>query len=128
MEEIADIGKVSEDDVNTDDTISGSEVAGVLSFDDFNACIICKSKVQQTDEKTGVCSGCKMVQKIHLCKKQMRAKLLLTRPGGNYITLNAFGSHLLEICEATDPTQDNLLAARPFNLTHKNQVINSISR
>ena len=77
-EEIEDIGTVSLDDVNTYDTITNSEVAGVLSFDNFLVCLVCKSKVQPADEKLGTCTGCKTLQKISLCKSQVRAKLTLS--------------------------------------------------
>lgn len=49
-EEIEDISTVSLDDINIYDIITNySEVAGVLSFDDFLVCLVCKSKVQPAD-------------------------------------------------------------------------------
>ena len=128
IEEINDIGTVAPDDTPTYDNVTSSEVAGILSFDDYLMCIICKSKVQLKDDKSGICTNCNLIQKVNLCKKQIRAKLLLTRPGGNYITLNVFGEHLTEICEKNAITQDNLLAARPFNFTYKDQIMNTVSR
>jgi len=104
---------VSLDDVNTYDTITNSEVAGVLSFDNFLVCLVCKSKVQPADEKLGTCTGCKTLQKISLCKRQVRAKLLLTCPGGSYITLNVFGDHLKQICCQEAVSEENLLQASP---------------
>lgn len=127
-EEIEDIGTVSLDDVNTYDTITNSEVAGVLSFDNFLVCLVCKSKVQPADEKLGTCTGCKTLLKISLCKRQVRAKLLLTCPGGSYITLNVFGDHLKLICCQEAVSEENLLQASPFSFTYNNQIINSISR
>ena len=125
-EEVEDIGTVSLDDVNTYDTITNSEVAGVLSFDDFLACLVCKSKVQPADEKLGTCTSCKTLQKISLCKRQVRAKLLLTRPGGSYITLNVFGDHVKQICCQEAVSEENLLQASPFSFTYNNQIINSL--
>ena len=126
-EEVKDIGQVSADDVNTYDSVTNSEVAGVLSFDDFLMCLVCKSKVQPSDDKSGVCTSCRAVQKINLCKRQMHAKLLLTSPGGDYITLNVFGDHLKLICGQKPVSEDTLLLAPPFNFTYNNQIVNSIS-
>ena len=59
---------------------------------------------------------------------ELRAcKLLLTCPGGNYITLSVFGYHLKHICCEQPVTRDNLLHVPPFTFTYNNQVINSIS-
>ena len=33
------------------------KVAGVLSFDDFLVCLVCKSKVQPADDKSGTCTS-----------------------------------------------------------------------
>ena len=41
-ERVEDIGTVSADDVNTYDSITSSEVAGVLLFDDFLMCLVCE--------------------------------------------------------------------------------------
>ena len=71
--------------INIYDSVISLEVARVLSFDDFLICLVCKSKVQPSDDKSGVCTSCKVVQKINLCKCQMCAKLLLIRPGGDYL-------------------------------------------
>ena len=128
FEQLEDIGTVATDDVNTYEQITNSEIAGVISFDDFLLCLICTNKVQPSDDQFGSCTECNTVQKINLCKRQMRAKLLLTRPGGNYITLSVFGDHLKHICCEQPVTRDNLLHAPPFTFTYNNQVINSISR
>ncbi len=117
------------DDVTTYDDVANSEVAGVLPFDNFLMCITCKSKVDAfSDDKLGTCSSCEMIQKVNLCSKQVRAKLLVTRAGGNYITLTVFDNHLNKICEQETVTPDNLLTACPFNFTYKDQIINTISR
>ena len=128
FEQLEDIGTVATDDVNTYEHITNSEIAGVISFDDFLLCLICKNKVQPSDDQFGSCTECNTVQKINLCKRQMRAKLLLTLPGGNYITLSVFGDHLKHICCEQPVTRDNLLHVPPFTFTYNNQVINSISR
>ena len=114
--------------LNTYDQISDSEVAGVLSFDNFLICLVCNSKVQPTVDTSGTCTTCCLVQKITLCKRQVRAKLLLTRPGGDYITQSVFGDHLKEICLQQPITTDALLQASPFNFTYNHQIINTVSR
>ncbi len=46
-----------------------------------------------------------LTQKVNLCTK---AKLLLTRAGGSYITLTVFGNHLNEICAHETVSPANL--------------------
>ena len=104
-----------------------SEVAGLLSFDDFLVCLVCKTKVQPADDKFGTCTSYTTLQKVNHCKRQVRAKLLLTRPGGSYITLNVFGDHLKQICCQESVSEERLLQASPFSFTYNNQIINSIS-
>lgn len=127
--EIEDFTEVAEDDIPEDfQTISGTEVAGVVSLECFIACIACKGKVATSSDQIGSCSKCGMTQRLNHCSQTVRAKLLLTIPGGSYITLNAFGKQVTEIAETDEPTRDNLIAAKPFTVTYKSHVINTVSR
>ena len=128
IEEVEDIGTVSVDDVNAYEQIDQSEVAAVLSLDDYLVCLSCKNKVQPMDESSGTCTSCGVSQKLSFCTRQLRAKLLLTRPRGEYIQLSAFGDHLKQICGHDVVSTDKLLQAPPFNFTYNQQVINGISR
>ena len=56
FEQLEDIGTVATDDVNTYEQITNSEIAGVISFDDFLLCLICNNKVQPSDDKFGSCT------------------------------------------------------------------------
>ena len=67
FEQLEDIDTVATDDVNTCEQITNSEIAGVISFDDFLLCLICKNKVQPSDDQFGSCTECNTVQKINLC-------------------------------------------------------------
>lgn len=57
-----------------------------------------------------------------------RAELLLTIPGGSYITLSTFGKQLTEIAQTDEPTREKLIAAEPFTARYKSGVINTVSR
>ncbi len=72
--EIDDIGEVAEDDLPEVDTLSGAEVAGVITFNLYAACLRCKSKVKPTTGKLGKCTKCGMQQCIEQCKEQLNAK------------------------------------------------------
>ena len=113
-----DIRTVATDDVDTYDQINQSEVAAVLSLDDYLVCLSCKNKVQPVDESSGICASCGVSQKLSFCNRQLRAKLLFTCPGEEYIQLSVFGDHLKEICGHDTVTTDKLIQASPFNFTY----------
>lgn len=58
----------------------------------------------------------------------MRAKLLVTVPGGSYITLSAFGSVGSDIAQTKEVTAEDLIVAPSFTLTYRNNTVNSVSR
>ncbi len=111
MAEIGDIGEVAEDDLPVDDTIGRAEVAGVLTLASYLSCLACKSKVEPTTDKMG---KCKMDQNMERCKTQLNAKMVVTC-GDSYLTLNAFGSNVMDVAEKE---VKSLLCARPFTLTY----------
>ena len=100
----------------------------VLSLDDYLVCLSCKNKVQPVDESSGICASCGVSQKLSFCNRQLRAKLLFTCPGEEYIQLSVFGDHLKEICGHDTVTRDKLIQGSPFNFTYNQQVINSVSQ
>ena len=108
VDPIDNLTDVKPDDAPMLPTVEDSEIVGVRAFDSFDACFVCKCKVVKQDEQdtSGTCSNCGMCQRLNRCSKMLRAKLLLTKPGGEYITLNVFGNHLQEIAGSTDVTKD----------------------
>ena len=126
--QIEDIGKVADADTAENYiTITTAEVVGVQRLDMYSACLACKAKVSPTSEILGSCSKCDMVQRIDRCKKQLSAKLIIA-DGAEYITLNAFGSNVMDIAQQEVVTIEGLLAASPFSVTYDNNVITSIGR
>ena len=94
--QIEDIGKVADADTAENYiTITTAEVVGVQRLDMYSACLACKAKVSPTSEILGSCSKCDMVQRIDRCKKQLSVKLIIA-DGAEYITLNAFGSNVMD--------------------------------
>ena len=96
---------VVEDAVPDTPTIPSAEVVGVLSMNTFISCINCKSKITKTSDTMGQCTKCSMKQSLRHSTKQLRAKIVLTTPGGEYITLNALAdctevSRQVDQCEA----------------------------
>ena len=126
--EIDDIGEVGEDDTADEtSTVYAAEVVAVLMLESYLACLVCKSKVEKTEENLGYCTKCNVEQRIDVCKKQLSARLLISA-ADTYITLNGFGNNIQEIVGAEEVTAKALMTARPFTLTHANNVITSISR
>ena len=121
-------GIVVEDDVPDTPTILSAEVVGVLSLDTYISCLNCKSKITKTSDTMGQCTKCSMKQSLRHSTKQLRAKIVLSTPGGEYITLNAFGATVQKIADCTEVTVDKLINAKPFTLTHNTGVIISVTR
>ena len=128
--ECADLGDVAEDDLAEDFvTVIDAEVVGVLTLGSYPACIAqaCKSKVTPTSGKLGCCSKCEMMQHIERCKKQLSAKVVIA-DGANYLTLNVFGTNVIDIAQQEDVDANVLLSAPSFTMTYENNVITSITR
>ena len=126
--EIGEMGEVCEDDIADDCvTVSGAEVAGVLSLQSYEACLMCSCKVEATSGNLGCCTKCNMQQVISKCRKQLNAKLLISS-GDSYLALNVFGSNVCDIAQTQEVTAEVLLSASPFTLTYDNNVVTSICR
>ena len=83
ISEIEDVGAVADDDLSEDFvTVTGAEVAGVMSLGIYCSCLNCKRKVNPTSGKLGMCTNCGMVQKIEHSKKQLSAKVVLSVSDG----------------------------------------------
>ena len=126
--EIDNIGDVEQDDVPGLESVNGAEVAGVLNLDCSTVCIACKSRVDKKNQRMGICCKCGMTQSLERCATQMRARLLLTVPGGEYITVRAYGKQLEKIADTADVTEETLITSQPFNLTHDHNMVNTVSR
>ena len=109
--------------------MNGAEVAGVLNLDCSTVCIACKSRVDNKNQLMGICCKCGMTQSLERCATQMRARLLLAVPGGEYITVRAYGKQLEKIADTADVTEETLITSQPFNLTHdhNNIMVNTVS-
>ena len=84
-----------------------------------------KPERQGSSANVHVCTKCDMPQRLDRCKRQLNAKLII-QSGTQYLTLNAFGSNVVDIAEQEDVTAEALLSAPPFDLTYDNNVITSI--
>ena len=69
-----------------------------------------------------------MQQRIDLCKQKLSVKLLFSVAGGEYVTLNVFGSNVSDIAQRKDVTAESLLSASPFDLMYENNVLTSVKR
>ena len=116
------LDKVVEDDVNIFDTVDECEIAGVMSLDCYLACANCKGKIVEKTNLLNVCNKCGMVKNKDHCSTQRKSKLLLSMPGGDYMTLTAFGHLLTQITDSETVTEENLVCARTFGFTHINSV------
>jgi hypothetical protein len=66
-----------------------------------------------------------MQQCIDRCHKHLYAKVVISS-GTDYLTLNAFGSNVVDIAQEDDVTLESLLCAAPYTLSHDLQVITSV--
>ena len=82
----------------------------VQRLETYSACLACKSKESPTSDTFGCCSKCEMPKRIDRCKKQLSAKIIVA-DGDKYITLNAFGSNVIDIAQEEEVTTEGLLSA-----------------
>ena len=63
-------------------------------------------------------------------KDESRAKVIISTPGGNYLTLDVFGQNVAAIAEIDEAevTADNLISAQPFSCSYNGTVMNSVTR
>ena len=118
--DIGDIDAVAEDDLPEDFVrAEGVTVAGVLSLQSYLSCLQCKCKVNVDEEGIGKCTKCNMQQRTDLCRQESSARLLVSIPGGEYLTLNTFESNVSDIAQCKKVTAELLPSASPFDLTYK---------
>ena len=129
IEELPNV--VAHDDVpDTFPTVLSAEIVGVLSLDSYISCLNCKSKITISTDTTGKCNKCSLIQSLRHSTKQLRAKVIISTPGGNYLTLDVFGQNVAAIAEIDEAevTADNLISAQPFSCSYNGTVMNSVTR
>ena len=128
IKEIDDIGEVHEDDeAEQYITLTGVEVAAVVSLDTYLACLVCKSKIKPTTDQLGRCTKCDALQALKHCNKQWNAKLTFLA-GADFLTLNVFGTNVVDIAQDEEVTESTLLSAPPFTLTYTLNIVTAIRR
>ena len=83
-----DIGSVQDEPETENNKMDEAEVCGISYIGCHSSCITCKGKMTPLNDKIGVCSKCKMSQRLDKCGKQLSAKLLVSA-GGKFHTLVA---------------------------------------
>ena len=107
-----------------------ASVVGLKDLETHYACVNCnKPAVTPTDEHTGVCDNCSIMQKL---TSKQTTKLIVTARGTR-ITLKAFDDAIREIAQckpdATKVSPQELLFAPAFNCSYnKFHTITKVSR
>ena len=127
---IQDIGAVAQRDPDreTNRTLKNVEVCGVKSFDCYNACYSCKSKVHPTNDKLGKCNRCNTIQRLDKCVPQTTAKLEL-RSENECKVFSCFSPVVEKICGCNNVSMDALLFSEGFDADCNDRgVITAIRR
>ena len=99
-------------------------------LDKYTSCLRCKSKVLQDAEDLdlGTCGKCHTMQSME-GDEGLVAELIVRFPDGN-LTLRAFGDVVAAIAKrpVADITMSALLKSSPFDISHKDGIIQSITR
>ena len=127
FEAIDDIGDVEKEELE-DRVMKGVVVIGIKFYDTYNACYSCKGKVTPLSATLGDCTKCGIAQKLDRCKPSISAKLDV-EADGVIKCLTSFSPIIEEICNKNDPTKEDLLCCKPFNLMYSEKnIITSITR
>ena len=127
---IQDIGAVAQRDPDreTNRTLKNVEVCGVKSFDCYNACYSCKSKVHPTNDKLGKCNRCNTIQRLDKCVPQTTAKLEL-RSENECKVFSCFSPVVEKICGCNNVSVEALLFSEGFDADCNDRgVITAIRR
>ena len=75
-------------------------IIAVPQLDSYQACLMCKARVEPCTPPLGKCSRCETKQRYDVCPKQLSARLLIMS-NSKVLTVSAFGNIVRDLAQAS---------------------------
>ena len=132
--EVDNIGEIAEvDDRDLEEKgivrkVVIEEIDGVVSCDEYEACVACNGKVKVLDELLGECGKCGMKLKLKKCKKLTTAHVTVTGEDGKVHVLMMFNDVLIKVVgEGVGDVKRALLSTGVFKFcVDKGDIVYSV--